>query len=157
MAATRGTEQLRRAGVEHRLLEYRYGSAGGAAAEEAATLLGIEPERMFKSLVAVAGDELVFALVAAPDALSLKKLAAAAGCKAARMAAPADAERATGYQVGGISPLGSRRRLRVFVDATAETFPRVCLNAGGRGLIVELPTAALMEQTAATPADLRQA
>jgi Cys-tRNA(Pro)/Cys-tRNA(Cys) deacylase len=156
MAATRGTEQLRRAGIDHRLLEYRYGSAGGAAAEEAATLLGVEPQRMFKSLVAQAGDELVFALVAAPDALSLKKLAAAAGHKSARMAAPADAERATGYQVGGISPLGSRRRLRVFVDAGAGSFPRICLNAGGRGLIVEVETERLLEQTAATLADLRQ-
>jgi Cys-tRNA(Pro)/Cys-tRNA(Cys) deacylase len=157
MAATRGTDQLRRAGIDHRLLEYAYGSAGGAAAEEAAALLGIEPERMFKSLVAQAGDQLVFALVAAPDSLSLKKLAAAAGAKAARMAAPADAERATGYQVGGISPLGSRRRLRVFVDASAGSVPRICLNAGGRGLIVELDTAALLEQTGAALADLRQA
>jgi Cys-tRNA(Pro)/Cys-tRNA(Cys) deacylase len=156
MAQTRGTEQLRRAGIEHRLLEYRYGSAGGPAAAEAATLLGVEPQRMFKSLVSQAGDELVFALVAAPDALSLKKLAAAAGHKSARMAAAADAERATGYQVGGISPLGSRRRLRVFVDAGAASFPRICLNAGGRGLIVELETERLLEQTAATLADLRQ-
>jgi Cys-tRNA(Pro)/Cys-tRNA(Cys) deacylase len=156
MAATRGTEQLRRAGIEHRLLEYRYGSAGGGAAEEAATLLGVEPQRMFKSLVSQAGDELVFALVAAPDALSLKKLAAAAGHKHARMAAPADAERASGYQVGGISPLGSRRRLRVFVDASAGSFDRICLNAGGRGLIVELDTPALIEQTGGVLADLRQ-
>jgi Cys-tRNA(Pro)/Cys-tRNA(Cys) deacylase len=157
MAATRGTDQLQRAGIEHRLLEYGYGSGdGGGAAEEAAALLGVEPERMFKSLVAQAGEELVFGLVAAGDSLSLKKLAAAAGSKSARMAAPADAERATGYQVGGISPLGSRRRLRVFLDATASGFERICLNAGGRGLIVELETSRLVEQTGAVVTDLRQ-
>ena len=158
MAATRGTDELRRAGIDHRLFEYRYGSAAaaGGAAEEAAELLGIERQRMFKSLVAAAGDELVFALVAAGDALSLKKLAAAAGQKSARMAAPADAERATGYQLGGISPLGSRRRLRVFLDETATGFPRICLNAGGRGLIVELEVAQLVAHTGAVTTDLRQ-
>lgn len=154
MAETRGTSQLRRAKVAHRLHEYAY-SGQGPAAGEAAERLGIEPERMFKSLVAAAGDELVFALLPATDELSLKKLAAAAGVKAARMAQPKDAERATGYQVGGISPLGSRRPLRVFLDRSALGFELVCLNAGGRGKIVELATDDLVAQTGAVTADLR--
>ena len=132
MAETRGTTELRRAGVEHRLMAYAY-AGGGGTAEQAAEALGVEPERMFKSLVAAAGDELVFALVPAGGELSLKKLAASAGTKQARMAAPRDAERVTGYQLGGISPLGSRRRLRVFLDASALGHERICLNAGGRG------------------------
>ena len=70
------------------------------------------------------------------------------------MAAPADAERATGYQVGGISPLGSRRRLPVFVDRTAIAHPQVCVNGGGRGVIVELAAADLVALVNATPADL---
>jgi Cys-tRNA(Pro)/Cys-tRNA(Cys) deacylase len=73
------------------------------------------------------------------------------------MAPPKDAERATGYQLGGISPLGSRRPLRVFVDQSALEFERMCLNAGGRGKIVELATPALFELTSATAADLRAA
>jgi Cys-tRNA(Pro)/Cys-tRNA(Cys) deacylase len=109
---------------------------------------------MYKSLVARAGDELVFALVPATSELSLKKLATAAGAKHAAMADPRDAERATGYQVGGISPLGSRRALRVFLDAGAERVERICLNAGNRGHIVEVATADLIALTAAEVRDL---
>jgi Cys-tRNA(Pro)/Cys-tRNA(Cys) deacylase len=152
VSETRGTTALRRAGIEHRLMRYAYRSDGGAL--QAAADLGVEPARMFKSLVARAGDELVFALLAADAVLSLKKLAAAAGTKNAVMAEPRDAERATGYQVGGISPLGSRKQLRVFLDASAEAFPRVCLNAGNRGHIVEVATADLVRLTEATVADL---
>jgi Cys-tRNA(Pro)/Cys-tRNA(Cys) deacylase len=153
MAETRGTTTLRAAGVEHRLLRYRH-SGAGAAAEEAARELGVDPERMLKSLVARAGARDVFALVPATGELSLKKLATAAGEKTARMAEPRDAERLTGYQVGGISPLGSRLALPVFVDASVRRFEHVCVNAGGRGLIVELPTADLVTLTGAVTADL---
>ena len=153
MSETRGTTALRRAGIEHRLMRYAYTSEGGAL--QAAADLDVEPSRMFKSLVARAGDELVFALVAADAVLSPKKLAAAAGAKNAVMADPKEAERATGYQVGGISPLGSRKPLRTFLDASAEGFPRICLNAGNRGHIVEVATAELVELTGATVVDLR--
>jgi Cys-tRNA(Pro)/Cys-tRNA(Cys) deacylase len=136
-------------------MRYAYTSEGGAL--QAAADLEVEPARMFKSLVAKAGDELVFALIAADAALSTKKLAAAAGAKQAVMAEAKEAERATGYQVGGISPLGSRRPLRVFLDAGAEAFPRICLNAGNRGHIVEVATADLLRLTGATLADLRAA
>ena len=154
MAETRGTTELRRAGIDHRLMAYAYGGAGSTA-ERAAKALGVEPERMFKSLVAVAGEEPVFALVPASGELSLKKLAGTAGAKQARMAEQRDAERATGYQVGGISPLGSRRRLRVFIDASALEHQRICLNAGGRGVIVELETAAIVALVEAVVADLQ--
>jgi Cys-tRNA(Pro)/Cys-tRNA(Cys) deacylase len=110
---------------------------------------------MYKSLVARAGDEFVFALVPAASELSLKKLASAAGAKHAAMANPRDAERVTGYQVGGISPLGSRRRLRVFLDSGAERFDCVCLNAGNRGHIVEVATADLVKATGALVHALR--
>jgi Cys-tRNA(Pro)/Cys-tRNA(Cys) deacylase len=153
MAATRGTTELRRAGIEHRVLNYAY-RPGGSAGEDAARALEVDPERMLKSLVAQVGEGLVFALVPVSGELSLKKLAAAAGSKSAAMAAPADAERATGYQVGGISPLGSRRWLPVFVDRTAIAHPQVCVNGGGRGVIVELAAADLVALTDATPADL---
>jgi Cys-tRNA(Pro)/Cys-tRNA(Cys) deacylase len=134
-------------------MRYAYRADGGAL--QAAADLDVEPARMFKSLVARAGDELVFALVAADAALAPKKLAAAAGVKHAALAESRDAERATGYQVGGISPLGSRKQLRVFLDASAEEFDRICLNAGNRGHIVEVATADLVRLTEATVADLR--
>lgn len=152
MSETRGTTALRRAGVEHRLMRYAYTSDGGAL--QAAAGLDVEPARMFKSLVARAGDELVFALVAADAVLSPKKLAAAAGVKSAVMADPKEAERATGYQVGGISPLGSRRALPVFLDRSATDHELICLNAGGRGLIVELRTDDLVRLTGATAVEL---
>jgi Cys-tRNA(Pro)/Cys-tRNA(Cys) deacylase len=141
---------LRTSGVEHRLMRYKYRSDGGAL--QAAADLGVEPERMFKSLVAKVGTELVFALVAADAVLAPKRLAAAAGAKHAEMAQPRDAERATGYQVGGMTPLGSRKRLRVFLDTGAERFERICLNAGNRGHIVEVGTADLVRLTGATVA-----
>ena len=152
MAETRGTTELRRAGVEHTLMRYAYRHGGGA--EQAADDLGVEPARMFKSLVARAGDDLVFALVPAASELSLKKLAAAAGMKHAEMADPREAERATGYQIGGMSPLGSRKRLPVYLDESGGEFERICLNAGGRGQIVELDTLELVELVGARLVDL---
>jgi len=155
MAETRGTTELRRAGVAHTLLRYPYRHGGGA--EQAADDLGVERARMFKSLVARAGGEPVFALVPATAELSLKKLAAAAGVKHAVMAEPRDAERATGYQVGGISPLGARRRLPVYLDASGGLFDRICLNAGGRGQIVEVGASELVTLVDAQLADLAAA
>ncbi|MDX6548442.1 MAG: Cys-tRNA(Pro)/Cys-tRNA(Cys) deacylase [Gaiellales bacterium] len=157
MAETRGTTELRKAGIDHRLMAYPYAGGGGAAAERAAEALDVSPARMFKSLVARAGDDLVFALLPATSELSLKKLAAAAGAKQARMAGPRDAERATGYQIGGISPLGSKRRLRVFLDASALDHDRICLNAGGRGAIVEVATGRLIAVIDAATVDLAAA
>jgi Cys-tRNA(Pro)/Cys-tRNA(Cys) deacylase len=133
-------------------MTYTYRQGGGA--EQAADDLGVERARMFKSLVARAGEELVFALVPATSELSLKKLAAAARVKHAEMADPRDAERATGYLVGGMTPLGSRKRLPVYLDRSGAAFDLICLNAGGRGQIVEVPTAKLVELAGARLADL---
>jgi Cys-tRNA(Pro)/Cys-tRNA(Cys) deacylase len=144
MAETRGTTDLRRAGIEHRLHAYRYTGEGPVAAEAAAAL-GVDPSAMFKTLVVVAGDEPVFALLPGDHELSTKLLAAAAGAKHAQLADRDTAERVTGHQIGGISPLGSRRRLRTFVDESAAELPAILLNAGGRGLIVEAETAPLLE------------
>ena len=149
MAETRGTTDLRRAGIEHRLLAYRYTGEGPVAAEAAAAL-GVDPAALFKTLVALAGDEPVFALVPGDHELATKLLAAAAGSKHAQLADRQTAERVTGYQIGGISPLGSRRRLRTFVDESAALLPSLMLNAGGRGLIVEAGTQALLAHLGAT-------
>jgi Cys-tRNA(Pro)/Cys-tRNA(Cys) deacylase len=148
MAETRGTTELRKAEIPHRLLLYRYTGAGPVAAEAAAEL-GVDPERMFKTLVVLAGDEPVFALVPAHRELAPKLLAAAAGSKHAHLADRRTAERLTGYQIGGISPLGSARRLRVFVDSSASGHAEILLNAGGRGMIVEVPGGPLLDHLGA--------
>ncbi len=153
MAETRGTTDLRRAGIEHRVHAYRY-TGDGPVAAEAAAALGVDPSALFKTLVVVAGDEPVFALLPGDHELSTKLLAAAAGAKHAHLADRHTAERVTGYQIGGISPLGSKRRLRTFVDESAVTLPAILLNAGGRGLIVEAETAALVDHLSAKLARL---
>src|SRR4051812_22213542 len=136
--ATPATLALQKAGVAFALHEYAYDPDAARIGLQAAEALGIAPARLLKTLMAKAGGEGVCALVPSDRELSLKSLAAAAGCKDAAMLAPAEAERVTGYHVGGISPFGQRRRLRVFVEETALAFPTIVVNGGRRGLQIEL-------------------
>jgi Cys-tRNA(Pro)/Cys-tRNA(Cys) deacylase len=122
---------------------------------EAAEKLGVAPERVFKTLVAgVDGKRLVLALVPVAARLDIKKLAMAAGGRKADLADPAAAERATGYVLGGISPLGGKRTLPTFVDDSAVQQTTVYVSAGRRSLQLELAPADLIRLTAATTADL---
>lgn len=120
--------------------------------EAAADALGVPYERLFKTLLAEVDGRLTVAIVPVAAELDLKALAAAAGGKRAKLAEPRTAERATGYVVGGISPLGQRRRLPTIVDETASGFATVFVSAGRRGLQVELAPADLIRLTAARPA-----
>ncbi|HEX6472462.1 MAG TPA: Cys-tRNA(Pro) deacylase [Streptosporangiaceae bacterium] len=117
--------------------------------EAAADALGVPYERIFKTLLAEVDGRLTVAVVPVAGSLDLKALAAAAGGKRARMADPQAAERATGYVVGGISPLGQRKRLPTIVDASASAFPTIFVSAGRRGLQIELVPADLVGLTAA--------
>jgi Cys-tRNA(Pro)/Cys-tRNA(Cys) deacylase len=119
---------------------------------EAAQAIGAEPARVFKTLVAAVDAQLVVAAVPVDSSLDLKALAAAVGGKRAELAEPADAERATGYVVGGISPLGQRQRLRTVVDSTAFAHATIYVSAGRRGLDVELTPTDLIELTDAATA-----
>jgi Cys-tRNA(Pro)/Cys-tRNA(Cys) deacylase len=118
--------------------------------EAAASALGVDPARVFKTLVAVADGRLVVGVVPVSSTLDLKALAAAVGGRRAVLAEQAAAERATGYVVGGISPLGQRSRLPTVVDASVSRWPTVYVSAGRRGLQVELDPADLIRLTNAT-------
>ena len=109
---------------------------------------------MFKTLLATVDGRLVVAVVPVSGSLDLKALATAVGGKRAEMAEPAQAERVTGYVVGGISPLGQRKALPTVVDATAAGFEQVLVSAGRRGLDVSLAPSDLVRLTAATVAPI---
>jgi Cys-tRNA(Pro)/Cys-tRNA(Cys) deacylase len=147
---TPAIDAARRAGITHRVIEFEavgernYGEAAAAA-------LGVDPTCIFKTLIAkLDGRRLVCALVPVARELDLKALAALAGAKRAEMADPREAERATGYVVGGISPLGQRRHLPVYADASGATHVKVYVSAGRRGLELELSGRDLLAECAAT-------
>ncbi len=142
-----------RAQVAYTVHEYAHDPRAESYGLEAAEALGVEPERVFKTLLAtVDGARLVVAVVPVTALLDLKAVAAAAGGRKADMAKPADAERATGYVVGGISPLGQKKRLPTFVDASAEAHVTIHVSAGRRGLEIELAPADLVALTGGTVA-----
>ncbi|TDC26022.1 Cys-tRNA(Pro) deacylase [Streptomyces sp. 8K308] len=151
---TPATVAASRAGVPFTLHAYEHDPAVGSYGEEAARVLGVDPGRVFKTLVAEVDGELVVALVPVSASLGLKALAAAVGGKRAAMAEPAAAERATGYVRGGISPLGQRRRLRTVVDGSAVDLASVFVSAGRRGLEIELAPADLIRLTGAVSAPI---
>ncbi len=151
---TPATAAVARAKVEHRIHEYRHDPAAPSYGLEAAERLGVDPATVFKTLVADVDGRLAVAVVPVAARLDLKALAAAAGGRRAAMAEPADAERATGYVVGGISPLGHRKRLPVFLDESMQGRPTVMVSAGRRGLQLELAPADLARLSGGTFAPL---
>lgn len=134
----------KRAGIDFVLHEYQHDPGTASYGLEAVEKLGLDPAQVFKTLVARVDGQLTVALVPVAQTLDLKALAAAVGGKRAAMAELADAERATGYVAGGISPLGQKKRLPMIVDASALALARVHVSAGRRGLEIELAPADLL-------------
>ena len=149
---TPATVALARAGVEHTVHTYEHDPAAASYGLEAAEAMGIDPGRVFKTLLASVDGRLVVGVVPVSGQLDLKAVAAAAGGKKAVMAEPADAERATGYVVGGISPLGQKRAHPTVVDESALGQTTVFVSGGRRGMEIELSPADLVAQTKATVA-----
>ena len=151
---TPATLALQKAGIAFTLHEYDYDPNAERIGMQAAEALGVSPERLLKTLMARAGDTIVCVLVPSDREMNLKKLAAAAGAKQAALLPPAEAERITGYHVGGISPFGQKRRAAVFVDETALAHATVIVNGGRRGLQIELPPSDILRLLSATAVPL---
>jgi len=147
--ATPATAVLDGAGVDYTLHSYDHDRRASAYGEEAAAALGVDPSRIFKTLVASVNGRLTVGVVPVSAALDLKALAAAVGGKRATLADPGEAAKVTGYVLGGISPLGQRRALPTVVDSSAEDHATVFVSAGRRGLQVELAPADLVRLSAA--------
>lgn len=153
---TPATVALTKAGVEHTVHTYEHDPSAASYGLEAAEAMGLDPARVFKTLLASVDGKLVVGIVPVSGQLDLKAVAAAAGGKKAVMADPADAERATGYVVGGISPLGQKRAHPTVVDASALDHPTVFVSGGRRGMEIYLSPADLVAQTRATVASIRR-
>ncbi len=154
---TPATVALTRAGVAFSEHPYEHDVGAASYGLEAAEVLGLDPERVFKTLFTVVDGRLVVGIVPVSGQLDLKALAAAVGGKKATMADPADAERATGYVVGGISPIGQRKPHRTVLDESALGHDTVYVSGGRRGLDLGLSPADLVRVTDATVAPIGRA
>jgi Cys-tRNA(Pro)/Cys-tRNA(Cys) deacylase len=152
--STPATLALEKAGVAFELHEYDYDPNAERIGMQAAEALGVEPARLLKTLMVRADNATVCVLAPSDREVNLKKLAHAAGAKSAAMLGAAEAERITGYHVGGISPFGQKKRLRAFIERSALAFPRIVVNGGRRGLQVELAPNDLMSLLSATAAEI---
>jgi len=156
-ASTPAVAALLRAGVAHELHPYEHDRASELSyGLEAAAALGVPPSAVFKTLCVRADGSLSMAITPVDGTLDLKAVAKALGAKRATMAEPAEAERATGYVVGGISPLGGRKRLPAVLDATALELDRLYVSGGQRGLDISLAPTDLVGLTGATIAPIRK-
>jgi Cys-tRNA(Pro)/Cys-tRNA(Cys) deacylase len=149
---TPATRAARQAGVRFAVHEYRHDPSAGSYALEAAEALGLDPARVYKTLVVTDGDRLAVCIVPSASTLDLRALG-----KRAELAPTPRAERVTGYVAGGISPLGQRRPLPTFLDDSAPAHATVFVSAGRRGLELELAPADLVALTHAEVRRLRRA
>lgn len=140
--------------IAFRLCEYDHGRANSNFGLEAADLLGLDPDQVFKTLIVLAGEEEMCAVVPVSGQLSLKLFAQAVGAKRTEMCPPDRAERSTGYLVGGISPIAQRRRLTTVIDETAQSYDEIYVSGGRRGLDIAVGPNDLAFLTDATFADI---
>ncbi|MHA6193418.1 Cys-tRNA(Pro) deacylase [Pseudomonas wadenswilerensis] len=152
---TPALDLLKKVRAEHRIHSYEHDPKAASYGLEAAEKLNLNPQQVFKTLLAATEKgELLVAVVPVVGTLDLKALAQAAGAKKCEMADPAAAQRSTGYLVGGISPLGQKKRLRTFIDQSSQAFETIHVSAGRRGLEVELAAEVLAEHTQGKFADI---
>ncbi len=136
---THAINAAKKAKITYTVHEYDHDPSSDSYGIEAAEKLGISKERMFKTLIVKYGSkELAVAVVPVSTMLNMKLFAKAIGAKKASMADAANVERSTGYVLGGVSPLGQKKRLKTIIDFSAENYPTIYVSAGRRGLDIEL-------------------
>ncbi|MBD3640128.1 MAG: Cys-tRNA(Pro) deacylase [Marinobacter sp.] len=154
---TPGINVAKKARVPYRIHEYDHDPNSESYGTEAAEKTGVDPARVFKTLVAsVDNRELVVGVLPVTAMFSMKLIAKAVGGKKATMADKQEVQRATGYVLGGVSPLGQKRRLKTFIDQSARNFDTIYVSAGRRGLEIELAPEDLAQLTAGQFTDLQQ-
>ena len=141
---TPATLALDKAGVAYALATYDYDPGAERVGLQAAEALGVAPSEVLKTLMVKADGKPACVVLASDREVSMKRLAAALGAKSAEMMKPADAERLTGYRVGGVSAFGQKRSVPTVIDADAAALPRAFVNAGQRGLQARLAPADLV-------------
>ena len=141
---TPATQVLIKAGISFTLAHYEYDPNAERVGLQAAEAMGVSPGEVFKTLMAELDGKPICAIVPSDEEVNMKKLAAALGGKSAHMMKPADAERLTGYKVGGISPLGQRKLVPTALDEMAQLYDEIFLNGGQRGLQIRIKPADLM-------------
>jgi len=157
---TPAIEALKKAGIQYKLHEYPHDSQASSYGEEASNLLNLPPERVFKTLVISCdakdnSKQLVVAIVPVSHQLDLKVLAKSLKTKKTSMADATAAQNATGYILGGISPLGQKKRLPFTLDSSAANFSSIFVSGGKRGLEIELAPEDLIKLCNANTADIK--
>lgn len=142
--STPATLALDKAGVAYTLATYDYDPNAERVGLQAAQALGVAPGEVLKTLMVKVDGKPACVVLASDREVSMKRLAAALGGKSAEMMKPADAERITGYRVGGVSPFGQKKPAPTVIDADAAALPRAFMNGGQRGLQVRLAPAELV-------------
>lgn len=151
---TPATLALTRAGIPFSLAQYDYDPNAERVGLQAAEAMGVSPSEVFKTLMALLDGKPVCAIVPSDEEVNMKKLAAALGGKSAQMMKPDDAERLTGYKVGGISPLGQRKPVPTALDELATLYDEIFLNGGQRGLQIRMRPDDLVTALGCVVADL---
>ena len=152
--STPATLFLDKAKVAYAVAAYDYDPSADRVGLQAAEALGAPPSEVLKTLIVKVDGKPACVVLACDREVAMKKLAAALGAKACEMAPPVDAERITGYRVGGVSPFGQRKRLPTVIDAPAAALPQAYVNGGQRGLQVRLAPADLVRLLEAVIAEI---
>lgn len=143
---TPGIYFAKKKGIAHKVHEYDHDPSNDSYGLEAASKMGVNESRVFKTLVVCLDtNELVVGVIPVSSMLSMKHIAKTIGAKKATMANKSDVERSTGYVLGGVSPLGQKKRLKTVIDSSATDYPTIFVSAGRRGLEIELGPSDLKE------------
>lgn len=154
---TPAVKLLQQQKIAHIVREYDHDPQAESYGREAAEKLGVPEAQVFKTLVVLLdGKELVVGVIPVSAMMSMKAIAKAAGGKKADMALPKDVERTTGYVLGGVSPLGQRKKLRTVIDSAALAFATIYISGGRRGLDIELAPGDLGKVLNASFAEIKQ-